>query len=218
VIVSCELILKECPLGASWPSNPHMTGFFDHLQKGGAFRLQAKKPQVRKVVQTRPSPVTVQNGPSQLSRSSLKSRSSDQKSKPTAKDLSRSSQPRLSAPSRIQKRPSPAQKLSSDDDASDTDVSFEVRKRVRLSASTEPDLNRRLRSVEAFSEVDSNAYPIVHAADITSGQKTASKYKYAFEEKGKPAGKKSSEIVLQYPSALPGERYERFHSALSPLT
>ncbi|KAN0080487.1 S-adenosyl-L-methionine-dependent methyltransferase [Elaphomyces granulatus] len=185
-----------------------MTGFFDHLQKGGAFRLQAKKPQVRKVVQTRPSPIIAQNDPSQLSRSSTKSRSADQKSKPTAKLSRYSSQQRLSPPSRIQKRPSPAQKLSSDDDASDTDVSFEVRKRVRLSASAEPDLNRCLRSVEAFhSEVDPNAFPMVHAAETTSGQKMANKYRYAFEETGKPT-RKSSEIVLQYPSALPGERYE----------
>lgn len=38
----------------TWP--PRTMGFFDHLQKGGALSLQAQKPQIRKVIQTRPAP------------------------------------------------------------------------------------------------------------------------------------------------------------------
>jgi H3 lysine-79-specific histone-lysine N-methyltransferase len=76
-----------------------------------------------------------------------------------------------------------------------------VRKRARTSASTEPDPDRRLRSVKAFSEEGARPFKMVHAADITSEQK-AGKFKPAFGAEGKP-----TELLLQYPSASQKERY-----------
>lgn len=186
-------------------------GFFDHLQKGGAISLQAQKPQIRKVVQTRPTPPSRSSSsrtPDQIpSRNSpfyengkktrgLKSRSVSTDVEPP------SSKRRLGTPSRTRKRPTPEQRLSSDDDddVNDTDTSFDVRKRARLSDGAVSDPERRVRSVKAFSEEGSKSFPMVHAADIASLQKT--KYKRAFGEAGKPA-----HILLQYPSASQKERY-----------
>lgn len=184
-------------------------GFFDHLQKGGAFSLQPQKTQVRKVVQTRPAapvpakPVTrtPDTRPPRVQSSSERSRKTH-----ALKSRSVSSDPdtrpsKRSTPTRTRKRPTPEQRLSSDDDVSDSDTSFEVRKRARTSASAEPDPERRIRSVKAFSEEGSRLFKMVHAADITSGQK-AGKFKPAFGVEGKP-----TEILLQYPSDAPRERY-----------
>jgi H3 lysine-79-specific histone-lysine N-methyltransferase len=187
-------------------------GFFDHLQKGGAFSLQPKKPQIRKVVQAKapepsrsPSVSAAGNGASPLPRSaSTTNRSRELNGKRNSSRPQHehpSSKQRLSTPSRNLKRSSPIQRLSSDDD-SDTDTSFEVRKRVRVSASVEPDLDRRVRSVAAFSKEGDKALAMVHAADIAFMQ-VSGKYKRAFEGTGEAA-----EIVLQYPSALKGERYQ----------
>lgn len=187
---------------------PIPMGFFDHLQKGGAFSLQPQKAQVRKVVQTRPAagpakPVTrtPDTRPRRVQSSSERSRKT-----PALTSRSVSSDPdarpsKRSTPTRTRKRPTPEQRLSSDDDVSDSDASFEVRKRARTSTSAEPDPERRIRSVTAFSEEGSRPFKIVHAADITSGQK-AGKFKPAFGAEGKPM-----EILLQYPSASPKERY-----------
>jgi [histone H3]-lysine79 N-trimethyltransferase len=183
-------------------------GYFDHLQKAGAFSLQAKKPQVRKVTKSRSAPssarppVTVGRDISPFPQTSSESRACEHSKKSVVTDLGRrASHQWLGTPSKGQKRPSPAQRLSSDDDGSDTDTSFEVRKRIRVSASADSGINRRIRSVEAFSEVSQKPFRMVHAADIASAQEIA-KYRRAFEETGQPA-----EIVLQYPSTLPGERY-----------
>ncbi|KAL2011555.1 hypothetical protein VTN00DRAFT_4273 [Thermoascus crustaceus] len=206
-------------------------GFFDHLQKGGAFSLQAQKPQIRKVTQTRPAPppASTARASSQIpgnasstknklhpspasSSASATNRSRELNGKVVRKDVD-SSKSRLSTPSnRIRKRPSPAQtqRLSSDDDDSDdnnTDTSFEVRKRARVSASAEPDPNRRIRSIKAFSEEGQKTFPMVHAADIvTSAQKAGKKFKRAFE--GSTSSDRSAEILLQYPSNSQKERYE----------
>lgn len=183
-------------------------GFFDHLQKGGAFSLQPQKTQVRKVVQTRPADPTRSATQTPAARSPRVQTSSERSRKTqTLKSRSVSSDPdtrpskRLSTPTRVRKRPTPEQRLSSDDDASDSDASFEVRKRARTSVSAEPDPERRIRSVKAFSEEGARPFKMVHAADITSGQK-AGKFKPAFGVEGKP-----TEILLQYPSASQKERY-----------
>lgn len=219
-------------------------GFFDHLQKGGALSLQAQKPQIRKVIQTRPAPPQAARASSSQtpggSNKSSSSAASSQKLPPSpassssASTINRSrerpngkavgkddsdghssSKQRLSAATpRIRKRPSPAQtqRLSSDDDDSDdnnTDTSFEVRKRARVSASAEPDPDRRIRSIEAFSEEEGQEkkpLPMVHAADITAAQK-AGRYTRVFEETAAENGS-SAEILLQYPSASPKERYQ----------
>ncbi|KAJ5160012.1 uncharacterized protein N7482_007016 [Penicillium canariense] len=184
-------------------------GFFDHLQKGGAFSLQAKKTQVRKVVQTRP--VAPARSPTQTPDSrSPRVQSSSARSRKTLEARSVSSDAdadarpskRLTTPSRPRKRPTPEIRLSSDDDVSDSDTSFEMRKRLRTSASAEPDPERRIRSVKAFSEEGGRPFKMVHAADITSGQK-AGKFKPAFGAGGKP-----TEILLQYPSASQKERFD----------
>jgi H3 lysine-79-specific histone-lysine N-methyltransferase len=56
--------------------------------------------------------------------------------------------------------------------------------------------------LKAFSEEGSRSLPIVHAADITSGEK-AGDFKPAF---GSTA--RHTEAFLQYPSAYAKERYE----------
>lgn len=193
-------------------------GFFDHLQKGGAFSLQPKKPQIRKVVQSRPAPPpsrSVSQTPASSSR-----RSPAEKVKKARDSISRSAsrepdhtstKRRLGTPSQSRKRQTPELRLSSDDDDSDTDTSFEVRKRARTEDSAEPDLARRVRSLKAFTEEGVKPLPMVHAADITSVQKPGS-FKPAFGEEGRP-----TEILLQYPSASPKERYEMVNNLLDEL-
>ncbi|KAJ5677998.1 uncharacterized protein N7477_003631 [Penicillium maclennaniae] len=181
-------------------------GFFDHLQKGGAFSLRPQKTQIRKVVQKAPAParLTTKNPDCRSSRvqsSTERSRKTHAlKARSVSSDADARPANRQNTPNRIRKRTTPETRLSSDDDASDSDTSFEVRKRVRTSASAEPDPDRRIRSVKAFSDEGRRPFKMVHAADITSGQK-AGKFKPAFGVAGKPA-----EILLQYPSASPKER------------
>lgn len=99
------------------------------------------------------------------------------------------------------KRPSPAQKpLTSSAESSDTEDSFDARKRAKISVSTEPDLKRKVRSLEAFSP-EQDAFQMVHAADIASLDK-ATKFRSAFEEPSVLAN-----VSLQYPSASQRERY-----------
>ncbi|OJJ50952.1 hypothetical protein ASPZODRAFT_11797 [Penicilliopsis zonata CBS 506.65] len=187
-------------------------GFFDHLQKGGGFSLQPKKPQIRKVVQTRPAPSSkstshaTDKSPAPSSLSVEKARTRELKSRSASRDSDRlHRKERLSTPSRHRKRATPDQRLSSDDDddgVSDTDTSFEVRKRARTSDSPEIDLGRRIRSVKAFSEEGKRPFSMVHAAEIVSARKSGH-FKRAFEESEKSTG-----ILLQYPSA---SQKERFH-------
>jgi H3 lysine-79-specific histone-lysine N-methyltransferase len=181
-------------------------GFFDHLQKGGGFSLQAKKPQIRQVVQTRPAPPSrsssqPSNRPTPRpvpAESQRKTR--DFLSTSASGERDYSSKRRLT-PLRNRKRPTPEQRLSSDDDdGSDTDTSFDIRKRARTGDSSEPDYGRRLRSLKAFSGDGTRALPMVHAAKLTSGDKAA-KFSPAFGSTGQRA-----EILLQYPSATPKER------------
>ncbi|GIJ99883.1 nucleosomal histone H3-Lys79 methylase [Aspergillus viridinutans] len=183
-------------------------GFFDHLQKGGAFSLQAQKPQIRKVVQTRPAPPsrssshTPVRSSSQTSPPEKTKRPRDSTSRSVSRDPDHRPSKRLSTPLRNRKRPTPEQRLSSDDDdASDTDTSFELRKRARTEDSAEPDLARRIRSLKAFSEENVKPLPLVHAAHITSKQK-AGNFKRAFGGADRP-----TEILLQYPSASLKERF-----------
>ncbi|KAJ5122289.1 hypothetical protein N7526_009226 [Penicillium atrosanguineum] len=183
-------------------------GFFDHLQKGGAFSLQPQKTQIRKVVQKAPAPArsATQNSDSrssQVQSSTERSRKTHAlKARSVSSDADARPAKRLTTPNRIRKRPTPETRLSSDDDASDSDTSFEVRKCARTSASAEPDPERRIRSVKAFSDEGRRPFKMVHAVDITSGQK-AGKFKPAFGVAGK-----STEILLQYPSASQKEIFD----------
>ncbi|KAL4968826.1 histone methyltransferase DOT1 [Aspergillus stella-maris] len=186
-------------------------GFFDHLQKGGGFSLQAKKPQIRQVVQSRPAPPS-RSSSQTTNKATPRTVSAEPRKKPrdpASRSASRDSDyPRAKrrlTPLRNRKRPTPEQRLSSDDDddgASDTDTSFDMRKRARTGESAEPDYSRRLRSVKAFSGDETKSLPTVHASEITSVQKSG-KFKPAFGDTGQ-----TSEILLQYPSATPKERYE----------
>ncbi|KAH8705083.1 S-adenosyl-L-methionine-dependent methyltransferase [Talaromyces proteolyticus] len=188
-------------------------GFFDHLQKGGAFSLQAKKPQIRKVVsQTKPTPQsrsssapTTDTDSSPLARPAYSTnRAAREVNSRQPSTQKNALLPKQRAKPRNLKRPSPILRLSSDDDDSDTDASFEVRKRTKLSANEEPDLDRDIRASEAYSKEGPKALAMVHAADITS-QKPAGKYTPVF---GKEKSETAIEIKLQYPTALKGERYQ----------
>lgn len=182
-------------------------GFFDHFQKGGAFSLQPQKNQIRKVVQTRPAPA--KSAPNTPNPRSPRVQPSSERSRKTPAARSVSSDPdarpskRLNTPTRVRKRPTPEQRLSSDDDSGDSDASFEVRKRARTSASAEPDPERRVRSVKAFSEEGARPFKMVHATNLTSAQK-AGAFKPAF------GAEKASDILLQYPSASQKEKYEYY--------
>lgn len=179
-------------------------GFFDHLQKGGAFSLKPQKPQVRKIVQSRSTPSSSSNTPE---RTTSRVYSSSEKRRNLGRSISRdpdrSTSSSRTPPSRVRKRQTPEQRLSSDDDdgTDDTDASFEVRKRARTGESAEPDPDRRVRSLKAFSEEDAQEFEMVHAADITSVQK-AGQFMPAFE-----ASENSEDVLLQYPSASQKERY-----------
>ncbi|KAJ5893511.1 hypothetical protein N7495_005202 [Penicillium taxi] len=180
-------------------------GFFDQFQKGGATALPPQKPQIRKVTRQTPAksapPTPEARSPRVQSLSERSRKSKLLKARSVSSDLDARPAKRLNTPVRAKKRPTPDTRLSSDDDASDTDASFEVRKRARTSASAEPDPERRLRSVKAFSEEGSRPFKMVHGADITSGQK-AGKFKPAFGAQGN-----SSDILLQYPSASQKEKF-----------
>ena len=191
-------------------------GFFDHLQKGGSFSLQAQKPQVRKVVQARATPSSRSPSSHPPARPPLRNSplSENGRKVPGRKNRSvsidaetRASKNRLGTPnSRTRKRTTPEQRFSSssddDDDAHDTDTSFDMRKRARISDSTEIDPDRRVRSRQAFSDAGLQSLAMVQAADIASLKDTG-KYRRAFGETDKPAA-----ISLQYPSASQEERYE----------
>lgn len=176
--------------------------------------MQPKKPQIRKVVQTRPaapsrsSSQTPSSAPPRASSVDKNRHSRSQRSSASRDSEPPASKRRLGTPLQSRKRQTPELRLSSDDDASDTDASFEVRKRARTSDSAEPDLERRIRSLKAFTEDAVKSLPMVHAAEITSVRKPGN-FQPAFGRTDQPA-----EVLLQYPSASPKERYARL---LSPL-
>lgn len=183
-------------------------GFFDYLQKKGSFAITPQKAQIRKV-ETKPAP-SPSSVPSRGANSrhpppqNSKSKPTDAKSRSKSRDSTRlqpRSSGRLGTPlnSSSRKRPSPALRLSSSDE-SDTEDIPDLRKRAKVRASAEPDLDRRVRSSKAFLEDGEQKFPMVHAADITSEYK-AGKFSSAFDESTNPA-----EIELQYPSASQKER------------
>lgn len=114
-------------------------------------------------------------------------------------------------PPRAQKRapvkrrtPSEATPALSSDTSDEDDSPERPTKRAKQEAQ-DLDLKRRVRCREAFSEDNHGKISMVHAADITSLDR-ATKYVPAFEGVAE-----SHELRLQYPSALPRERY--IHSA-----
>lgn len=191
-------------------------GFFDHLQKGGAFSLQPNKPQIRKVVQSRSTPPSTANTPERPPRvypSSEKRRTTttaDPGRRSASKDVDRVRRDGTTPlqPRKRQKK-TPEQRLSSDDDDDDddggvsaTDASFEVRKRAQAAQDVVLDPDRRVRDVEAFSEEGGalRELEMVHAVDVTAVQK-AGKFVPAF------GAESPVDVALQYPSASQRERY-----------
>jgi [histone H3]-lysine79 N-trimethyltransferase len=77
---------------------------------------------------------------------------------------------------------------------------LEPRKRAKTSVSAEPDMNRKVRSIKAFSEENGGILKIIHAADIASLK--SSEYEPALR-----ASPKQMQQLLQYPSASKPERY-----------
>lgn len=202
-------------------------GFFDHLQKKGAGTIQAQKPQIRKV-EHKPTLVKSASVPPghlaksasspALNRSATTTTTSSRSGSASTFNNNKSSQrlsrrndggslkPTPRSKSVVRKRPTAVPRLCSSSDESDTDASsFDLRlnKRVKVSASAEPDLKRRVRSEEAFATTngdDDGTSDMVHAANITEVKK-APEFTSAFNEDKEP------EVVsLQYPSASQKER------------
>jgi H3 lysine-79-specific histone-lysine N-methyltransferase len=86
-----------------------------------------------------------------------------------------------------------------DDDTDDTSLNLRVTKRVKVSASAEPDFQRRLRSESTLAE---ESFDMIHAADITGGGKKTVEFTPAFGLDGEPVV-----VSLQYPGASYRERY-----------
>src|SRR5690606_32651032 len=78
-------------------------------------------------------------------------------------------------------------------------LSLRITKRAKVSASAEPDLQRRLRSTSALVE---ESIDVIHAADITSSGKKPAEFTSAFVVDGEPAV-----VSLQYPGHLCREKY-----------
>jgi H3 lysine-79-specific histone-lysine N-methyltransferase len=102
------------------------------------------------------------------------------------------------------KRASPAPpRLEDNSEGSDNEDLLESRKRTKTSVSAEPDMDRRVRSLKAFSDEDGGVFTMLHAADIASLESKLSKYReHALgDAPGQP------QLLLQYPSASQQERY-----------
>ena len=117
--------------------------------------------------------------------------------------------PKTAAPQRTglekRRRHSPAQQqllllLESNSEGSSDEGDFlEARKRAKTSVSAEPDVNRRVRSLQAFSEEDGGIFDMIHAADIASLD--LPDFQPAFN-----GTFDSTLLLLQYPSASQQER------------
>ena len=172
-------------------------GFFDSIQKPGFKAAQGKNLQIHREVTRTPTPPKTSIPLSQRlnnrlvpGRQSPKPDAVTRKPSPRSKDqLSRK---------RAVATPQPLES-DSDDDGAYQDLE-DSRKRARRHSNVEPDLDRQIRSRKAFSEEDAGSFHIVHAADIASLSKPAA-YIPAF-----PNEPQTTEIHLQYPSALQRER------------
>ncbi|QSS65553.1 histone-lysine N-methyltransferase [Histoplasma capsulatum] len=210
-------------------------GFFDHLQTKGSIAIQPKRPQIRRVetatkpaqpTTSRAAPVASEcsgpkpaphshqrrnrnpNPPTSSRRSSSSARASSTASDPTP-SRHHDPAPRLKARSLTRKRPSLIQRLTSSSDESDTEASFlEIRKRMKVSTSAEPDLQRQVRSTVAFAEdAGKQTIPIVHASDIASMDKPA-EFSRAFGDGSGSVSVEPFMVRLQYPGISQGENYQ----------
>jgi [histone H3]-lysine79 N-trimethyltransferase len=112
---------------------------------------------------------------------------------------------------KVVKRPSPAAStphFTSSDDEEEEDE--QPKKRQRLGPKDIIDPNRRVRDLQAFSEVDGSSFDVIHAADIANSTITEhSRDKYeAFFTALAGHEDECPTIELQYPSASQRERYD----------
>lgn len=173
-------------------------GFFDHIQKKGQTALKPQTSQIRReTISAAPDPrKRFIPTPQRLNSDDSRPSKGLKRNGPTSTSLKARRQD-------LRKRISPVQQhfdTSSDD--SGTDVSLGAsRKRIKTSTETEPDLKRQFRCPNAFLENEDASFPMVHAADFASVDKSG-KFVAAFE--GLTG---CTAIELQYPSASHKERY-----------
>ena len=172
-------------------------GPFDLFQKKGSKALQAQPLKVRKQVVT-------STEPQQPLRSTFSAPNiRPVRSRKTGSSLATKAQAAKSRSPNPRKRAASGQlRLESDSEEGNTDDEKTVAsvKRVRLSTEPVPDLNRHIRSTDAFVEGNDCQRSRVHAADIAAMDKPT-KFKPAFLEH--PDAKL---VSLQYPSASDMER------------
>lgn len=177
-----------------------MGKFFDSLQKPGFKAAQGRNSHITQEYTNVAAPVRDPITFAQRfnNRSLTPKSSAKQKKSGSARS---SPKPKASRPPKRSLTATP-QPLESDSngDVSDQDLGS-ARKRQRRDSDVEPDLNRQIRSAEAFSEKEGGTFSMVHAADIASSSKPA-KFKAAF-----PDDTDAVEIYLQYPSASQKEKY-----------
>ncbi|KZF26588.1 histone-lysine N-methyltransferase [Xylona heveae TC161] len=190
-------------------------GFFDHLQKKGSSAIKPQGAQIRREVVRTPSAQVIggkdARRPLTHKKSLNASKLGQQNGASPARTLAVRQQGSLSPDSRSsrsrnssrRRTPATPQRLSSSSEDSDSDDSLiNSRKRIRTSASGEPDLKRHLPDKRAFADKEDASFPFIHASDIASLNKS-SKFVKAFRD-----STRSTAIFLQYPSRSKPERYE----------
>ncbi|WEW60991.1 Nucleosomal histone H3-Lys79 methylase [Emydomyces testavorans] len=184
-------------------------GFFDHLQKKGVGAIQAQKAQIRKV-ECKPSTVRsssilksnpLRSRPERTRKPTANSSTAVRRSPSSASAATLHPNPKSKSVSRKRNTPELTLCSSSDENETDPPLDLRITKRAKVSVSVEPDLQRCVRDLDAFSE-KKVPLDIVHAADITSS-KQESDFKNAFETETQPAT-----IMLRYPGAAQKERYQ----------
>lgn len=182
--------------------------FFGHLHKSGAPAIKPQGSQIRKeVIRVAPDVRSHQRIASPPAghpsgKSARQPNGAPQKTKAGVKHgLDESPNTKLNN-KKPRHRPSPrSQPLQASSDSSDDD-SFLARSSPKPRVTRSPDLKRQVRCRAAFVDED-GTFPMVHAADIASIDKT-NKYKPAFVD---TAAGSTDVLLLQYPSASQPERY-----------
>ncbi|MCJ1249682.1 Nucleosomal histone H3-Lys79 methylase [Trapelia coarctata] len=175
---------------------------FNFMLKGSSAKVQNL--QIRKeVVTTKPAaPSRALSGPQRPNASNTPKSNSKETNGAANGKVGKASPNQLKVQKRApvkRRTPSEATPAFSSDD-SDEESPERPAKKAKAEAH-DLDTKRRVRCREAFSEDKKGDLSMVHAADITSLDR-ATKYVLAFE-----GASESSEVILQYPSASPRERY-----------
>ena len=170
--------------------------FFNFLQKSGTGSSTVKPLQIRhEAVDTSRSP---KPQPNNRLPPSTKTVSAKRLLKAQVKERNDSVTPPRGKPPR--KRACSEQVLKSSSEESELDNVEKSIKRVKRRLTREIDLNRHIRSEQAFDPNGSHTFPMVHAADITSSRSTI-KFVPAFS-----GIREGAEVCLQYPSLSQKEK------------